>query len=465
MSAPFLWIFLPAGMGIFLALLRNQKLIVLIAGVTCALLAAAALLVPIDTALTIRSITFKLSPSFVILGRRLILTDIDRAFLALIFGASTFWFMTASSIQIARRLIPYGMIITSLLVAALAVEPFLYAALIIEVAVLLAVPLISTPDRRPGKGVLRFLIYQTLAMPFILFSGWLLAGIEANSVDQILVTRSIALLGLGFALLLAIFPFYTWIPLLAEETHPYVAGFVLWIFPTATMFFGLGFLDQYSWLRNSPALGPALTVVGAIMIVSGGLLAMFQRHLGRLMGYAVIIETGFSLLGLGIGGNYGLNSFLLLLVPRTISLQLWAYSLSILREHAPDLTLASLKGAGRKWFFSSSGLLLAGFSLAGMPLLAAFPAHQAIWDGVARQSLSAAFWVLIGSLGLTIGVIRALTALASASEGTLWSAHETWPQRIFLFLGWLSLFVIGLFPQWASFLWTRLPALFEHLGK
>lgn len=465
MSAPALWIFLPAALGLFLMLLRNQKLIVLIAGVTCVFLAAAALLLPIDTVLTLGSLTFKLTPAFVLLGRRLILTNAERALLTFLFGGAGFWFMTASSILLARRLIPLGLMITALLVAALAVEPFLYAALIIEVAVLLSVPFISAPERRPGKGVLRFLLFQTLAMPFILFSGWLLTGIEANPGDLALLTRAGALLGLGFALLLAVFPFYTWIPLLTEETHPYVAGFVLWIFPTAIMFFGLGFLDRYAWLRDSTALGAALTAVGAIMVVSAGLLAMFQRHLGRLMGHAVIIETGFSLLGLGIGGRYGFTSFLLLLAPRLVSLALWAYSLAVLQTHAPDLTLDSLKGAARKWPFATSGAALAGLSLAGIPLLAAFPAHQAVWDGVARQSLATAFWVLIGSLGLTIGVIRMLAAAVSAPEGTLWTTRETWPQRVFIFLGWLILIFLGLFPQWASALWVRLPALFEHLGR
>lgn len=465
MSAPVLWIFLPFALGGFLALLRNQRLIALVAGIACIFLAAAAFLIPIDTALTMRGIALKISPSLEILGRRLSLGNADRSFLVLIFGASAFWFMAASSIQAARRLIPYGLAATSLLVAALAVEPFLYAALIIEVAVLLTIPLISPPDRRPGKGVLRFLIYQTLAMPFILFSGWLLTGIEANPGDLALVTRSIALLGLGFALLLAVFPFYTWIPLLAEETHPYVGGFLLWIFPTTTMFFGLGFLDRYAWLRDSPMLGVSLTIVGVVMVGSAGLLAMFQHHLGRLMGYAVIIETGFSLLGLATGGSYGLNAFLLLLIPRAASLALWAYSLSVLQEHSLDLTLDSLKGAGRKWSFASAGLILASLSLAGVPILAAFPAHQAVWDGVARQSLATAFWMLFGSLGLTIGSIRALAALASAPEGAPWNIHETWPQRILLFLGWLLLLALGLFPQWASILWTRLPALFEHLGQ
>jgi multicomponent Na+:H+ antiporter subunit A len=302
-------------------------------------------------------------------------------------------------------------------------------------------------------------------MPFILFSGWLLSGIEANPGDLALVSRAAALLGVGFALLLAVFPFYTWIPLLAEEVHPYVAGFLLWIFPTVTMFFGLGFLDRYAWLRDSATLPTILTTVGVLMVVSGGWLAFFQRHLGRMMGYAVMLESGFSLIGLGLGGNYGLNTFLLLFIPRLIGLALWALALSNLREHDANLTLDGLKGAGRIWSFSSTSVVLASLSLAGAPMLASFPAHQAIWEGLARQSLAAATWVFLGSLGLTVSAIRVLASLVSAPEGSPWGARETRPQRVLLLLGWFSLFLLGILPSWAAILWTRLPTLFEHLGQ
>lgn len=465
MSAPVVWIIFPIALGGLLALIRNQKLITLIAGVICTLLAVSALLLPIDIPLAIRSLTFRIDPSIEMLGRRLTLANPDRAWLVLLYGASAFWFLAAASMKPARRLIPFGLAITGLLVAALAVEPFLYAALLIEIAVLLTLPLLSPPGRKPGKGVLRFLIYQTLAMPFILFSGWLLTGISANPGDLAMVARAAILLGLGFALLLAVFPFYTWIPLLAEEAHPFVAGFILWIFPTVTMFFGLSFLDQYAWMRDSASLPGMLTTVGVLMVVSGGVLAFFQRHLGRMLGYAVILETGFSLIGLGLGGDYGLNTFMLLFVPRAIGLALWALALSNLQEYAPGLTLDEVKGAGRIWSFSSTTVVLASLSVAGVPLLASFPAHQAIWEGLARQSLPAAAWAFLGSLGLTVSAIRVLASLVSSPEGSTRGARETWSQRIYLLAGCILLFLLGILPSWSASFWSRLPALFEQLGK
>jgi formate hydrogenlyase subunit 3/multisubunit Na+/H+ antiporter MnhD subunit len=302
-------------------------------------------------------------------------------------------------------------------------------------------------------------------MPFILLSGWLLAGIGANPGDLGLVQQAAAFLGLGFAFLLAIFPFYTWIPLLAEEAHPYVVGFLLWMLTTVTLFYGLGFLDGYTWLRDASFLKTFLTLVGTLMVVTGGILAAFQLHLGRIMGYAIIVETGFSLLALSLGNTVGLNIFLLLLVPRAICLGIWALTLSILRERAPGLTFKDVKGLGYVWPFATSALVLANLALAGMPLLAGFPVHQAIWEGLARSALPVAFWALIGSLGLFASAVRVLAALTAAPEGTPWGARETRTQRLLLAIGVLGLFVLGLFPEWAFPLWTKLPAIFQHLGQ
>jgi formate hydrogenlyase subunit 3/multisubunit Na+/H+ antiporter MnhD subunit len=448
-----------------LLLISNQKVIFLVACLFTLFLTMVAWLLPIDTAIALGSWTFKLAPSFEILGRNLTLTSANRSFLVLIYGSAFFWFVPTASLQIARRMIPLGLAITSLLVAALAVEPFLYAALIIEVAVLISIPLLTPSGKKPGKGVIRFLIFQSLGMPFILLSGWLLAGIGANPGDLGLVQQAAAFLGLGFAFLLAIFPFYTWIPLLAEEAHPYVVGFLLWMLTTVTLFYGLGFLDGYTWLRDASFLKTFLTLVGTLMVVTGGILAAFQLHLGRIMGYAIIVETGFSLLALSLGNTVGLNIFLLLLVPRAICLGIWALTLSILRERAPGLTFKDVKGLGYVWPFATSALVLANLALAGMPLLAGFPVHQAIWEGLARSALPVAFWALIGSLGLFASAVRVLAALTAAPEGTPWGARETRTQRLLLAIGVLGLFVLGLFPEWAFPLWTKLPAIFQHLGQ
>ena len=174
-------------------------------------------------------------------------------------------------------------------------------------------PLLSGPDERPGQGVIRFLIYQTLGMPFILLAGWLLAGVEASPGDLSFTIQSTVMLGLGFAFLLAIFPLYNWIPQVMEESPPYVSGFLIWLLPTTAIVFAMSFLDRYAWLRTSVQIVGGLRLTGLVMLVSGAWWSAFERHFGRLMAYTAIAETGFLLLALSLGSSIsaqpGLSAF------------------------------------------------------------------------------------------------------------------------------------------------------------
>jgi formate hydrogenlyase subunit 3/multisubunit Na+/H+ antiporter MnhD subunit len=306
MNAPTLWIIVPIFFGALLLFIINQRVLSVLGGSAALALAFAALFIPIELALKLGPFSVKIDSSLTVLGRVLTIQSSEGPLLALIYGAAALWFFGAEASKTAPRLVPLGFMIIALMVASIAVEPFLYAALFIEMAILLAIPMLTPINKPPGRGVVRFLIYQTLAMPFILLAGWMLAGVEASPGDLALAAQSAAMLGLGFAFLLAIFPLYSWIPLLLEDISPYLVGFLLWILPTMTIIFGAGFLDRYSWLRNSSQLIPAMRSLGLLMVVSGGAFAAFQRHLGRIMAYGAIAETGFSLLALGLDSRIGI---------------------------------------------------------------------------------------------------------------------------------------------------------------
>ncbi len=278
MSAPFIWIFIPVIVGGLSLFVTRERVAMMVGGVTAIILTVAALIVPIDEALGFGSFSLKVASSFQILGRNLTLDSSEAPLLAILFGVAALWFFGAESAGVAKRLTPFGLIIISLLVASIAVQPFLYAALLIELSVLVAVPLFSPADQTPSRGVIRFLTYQTLGMPFILVAGWLSAGVEASPGDLALTIQSTMMLGLGFAFLFAVFPLYNWMPLLMEESSPYVIGFLLWLLPTITSILGMNFLDRYAWLRTSAQVMSALRVAGLLMVVSGGIWTAFQRH-------------------------------------------------------------------------------------------------------------------------------------------------------------------------------------------
>jgi NADH-quinone oxidoreductase subunit N len=337
--------------------------------------------------------------------------------------------------------------------------------LFIEMAILIAIPMLTTIYAPPGRGVVRFLIYQTLAMPFILVAGWLLAGVEASPGDLALTAQSAAMLGMGFAFLLAIFPLYSWIPLLIEENSPYIVGFLLWILPTITIIFGAGFLDRYSWLRSSPQLIPALRYLGLLMVVTGGAFAAFQRHLGRIMAYGSIAETGFSLLALSLDLKLGIPILFLLIPARALGLAVWSLSLTVIKENVETMRFGAARGLLRITPWASAGITIATLSTGAFPLLAGFPARLALWESLSRVSLSSALWMTIGIIGLLTSAFRSLAVISMADEYTIWKPRENTTQMVMLGLGMIGLFILGLFPQTTQYFLADLPLMFEHLGR
>lgn len=466
MTAPVVWIALPLVVGALLLLLPWERVVAYLGTIFALILAAVALWLPPDTAQRIVNLSVRIDSTLILFGRQVSLTQSDQTVLILVYGMAAFWFFGSLAAGNARRIVPLGLGVVAFLVASLAVEPFLYAALFIEIAVLLSVTLLTETGQRPGRGLIRFLIYQTLAMPFILFAGFLLSGVEAGPGDVALITQAAFLLALGFGFLLWVFPLYTWIPVLAEEAQPYAVGFILTVFPTFALVFGLHFIDRYSWLRDSSGFSAILQVVGLVTAVTAGVWAAFQRHLARIVAYAVLVETGFSILAVSLPDrSIGLQILFAVIAPRALALAVWMMSITILKDHLGDLKFSTLQGKARLLPVATAGVVLSNLALAGVPLMAIFPVRQVLWENIATQSMTVALGMGVVQLGLWVGALRSLAVLTMAPEKTFWKSQETWSQRILILLGLFSLFLFGVFPQWAQVLLRNMPAMFEHLGK
>jgi NADH-quinone oxidoreductase subunit N len=446
MNAPVIWIVFPILVSVALYFLRNFRIFGLIGAVVVSfLLALLAGIVPIGEAFQIGNFNLEVSSTLAVFGRRFVLTQNESTFLILMYCLAGVWFLGAGITWAHRFFAPFGMGMVAVLVAALAVEPFLYAALLVEVAVLFSIPILAPPGTPLKSGVQRFLLFQTLAMPFILLAGWLLGLGETNPNNPELLIRAGFLLGLGFAFWLAVFPFYSWVPQLAYETHPYPAGFVLSLLPISVLFLGLDFVNGFNWLRSSAELYQVLQIVGVLMVVTGGIWASFQNDISRLLGYAVIVETGFSLLAVGLRSAPGFSLFAIAFLPRLLGMIVLTLGLGVLINQGVNTDREGITGLLRRLPIASIAILAAVFSIGGFPLLGGFPVRLEILEQLATVSLLFTTWVMLGSIGFLIAGIRILVALVkwSSKETTI---EETWPQRILLSLGILFLFLFGLLP-------------------
>jgi NADH-quinone oxidoreductase subunit N len=462
MNAPLIWLGLPAIFGIGLWFIRKREVLTLfLAAGLCLVMFVLALLLPIDSVFRLGPWAFQVDSTLSILGRRLVLGNSDRAMLAMMYGFSGFWFVGGWVARPGNRFATTALAITVLLIASLAVEPFLYAALLVEMAVLFSIPMLVPHGSKPGQGVLRFLIFQTIGMPFMLLAGWASTGYEANPSNELFLLQAVVLLGLGLALWLAVFPFYTWVPLVAEEAHPYAAGFLFILLPVGILLLVLEFLNNFAWLREFPLTRQALEMTGLVMVIGGGVWAAFQKDLSRLLAYAVIIETGYALVALSLNNVASYQAFFGGLLPRFAGLSLWSLALVIFKR-GPGTRHDQLVGVLRQLPVVGSAFLVAGFSVAGIPLLAGFPIRQIIFENYALSGGSSTLWLFGGTLGLVIGCLRTLAVMATPTAGD-WRSEETWAERIFLGVGILFILLMGMFPDRFVSVMQRLLSLYGNL--
>ncbi len=479
MNAPLIWIVLPGFLAVILFILRQRRSLVTFFGIFIALLLVwLSIGLPIGETITLGNFTYELSDTLTILGRRFVIHSEDKFILMLIYGSLAFWFGGVFFAKTTRLFVPFGLGIAAMFTAALTVDPFLYGPLLIEMAVLASIPLLTDFGKPISKGSVRYLTFQTLGFPFILFTGWLLDGFEASPGNSDLILHANLLMALGFAFVLGVFPFHTWIPMLAGEAHSYAAAFIFFYLPMVVTLFGLSLIDRYVWLRLETEIHVIIQVVGVTMVFVGGVLAAFQRHLGRILGFAVVFEIGFSLLAIagGITDPQILGLYFAMLVPRAVSLAVWGLALVLIaitiaksevyvNVSKSHLEFRSVQGVARYLPIVSIGMLTAQFSIVGIPLLAGFPVRQGVMFELAGKSTLAAGVAMLGVIGLLMSGLRSLAVIVTGSTEDEWRITESLGQRILMILGSIALLIIGLFPQWFTPFLVQMVDIYTYLGK
>jgi len=268
---------------------------------------------------------------------------------------------------------------------------------------------------------------------------------QKNLLNQVVV-----MLVIGFSIWLAVFPFNTWVPMLFEETPPFVAGFVLSLQSTIAFMMLLGFTNEFGWLRNHPDLPTVLRGAGLVMIASAGIWAVFQKKLTRLFGYVLIVDNGMALMAFNPQDPQAMQLFAAGLLPRLLAIALISLALAALRRSEVELSFDGLEGFFRKDPIASVAILCGMFSMAGFPLLAEFPMRLVVFEKMAQVSLAATLWMGIGMLDILGAGLQ--LAISFIREDVLISrdVDRDWVINVMLILGLVMLIGMGLFPSLAT---------------
>jgi len=423
---------------------------------TCVALGIIIVVVPLGRTIDLWGRQIVMGGTLSLLGRELVLRDVDRVAIAFLYFTAAAAFALAWWASPRSLLLPVGLASLSLLSGALLIRPLIYAVLLLQLAIAVSLFGLQHEDRPPTRGGLQYLSFSLLALPGLLTIHWLMERYALTPENTALLHNSAILLVLSFALLLGSVPFHLWIPSLTGDSNLLASGFVLTVNHGVVWFLMLSFLETYPEFGAHADFASLASTAGLSMVVVGGLFAAAQRRPERLVGYGALIDSGVALVALGMYSERGLVLALLGLIVRPFGLVLMGAGLQDLRPPGgPGDALESLRGRAWRSPWGALAFLVGGLSLAGMPTTAGFAARWALYRALAPSHLGSALLVMAASVGLMIGIWRAFSALLSRPLGPDGEDEETKgpaPARRTLLTGLvaaavLSSICIGLWPQ------------------
>ncbi|UXY11932.1 formate hydrogenlyase subunit 3 [Kosakonia sp. ML.JS2a] len=334
-----------------------------------------------------------------------------------------------------------GLLINLLMAAALcAVSAANFGALVVMAEIMALSAVFLTGCSESGK---LWFAMGRLGTVLLAIACWLLWQ-RYHTLSLLLLSAQtpgsdIWLLGvIGFGLLAGIIPLHAWVP----QAHANAPAPAAALFSTVVMKIGLFGILSLSLLGGQPPLwwGVLLLVLGMVTAFVGGLYALMEHNIQRLLAYHTLENIGIILLGLGVG-----VTGLALRQPALIALGLTGGLYHLFNHSLFKSTL--FLGAGALWFGTgyrdieklggigkrmpviSLAMLVGLMAMAALPPLNGFAGEWVIYQSFFRLSASGAFSLqLIGPLlavGLAITGALAVMCMAKVYGVTFLGAPRT----------------------------------------
>ena len=455
MSAAMLWIYIPFFTGAFLMLFSGRMRFTRIVSLALtAFLSFTALRIPVNSMIVFNRSSLIFSSSARLLGRSVTIDRADQTLVAFFYAFVFLWIFGSMFTRVYRFFIPIALMSTALMIGVIAVKPFIYGIFLVMICGLLFLPMLRDTQAHNEDRIFRFLMYQLLGMICLAVSGQLTGTLDINPQDSYLLKRTVILIFSGFAFWLAVFPFFSWIAALLEKSCPFAGGFVISLLQFSSLFILLQFLNDYLWLRTYAPFFHALRLAGIMMLGIGAVWAIFQDNLQRMMAFVIVAENGASILLIGMNSRVGINTFLSGLFIHSVVWLIWGTSVKFISGDT-DLSIGSLRGFAHPHPVVCGALLLAHFTISGMPLLAGFQLRMSLLSSCFSYSAALGWAAAIASGFLLFSGMRLMFVFLSPPPEAVTVAvpadergrYEVLMRRILLIVLMILLVLIGLFPS------------------
>lgn len=269
--------------------------------------------------------------------------------------------------------------------------PWLILGLELSFLPLCVVAAILQPDQQSREAALKGFFPGLISTAFVLF-GFALLFVASGTSDLIglfeatpqsaLSFSGPVLLRLGGILLLsglasklALVPFHLWFPDLCEGAPTVISGIFLTSFRVLISLILLRIFACRGWLVRD-VLVPAMAVIGSLSVLAGAVMLLVQTNLKRILAWVALVQSGFLAIMLSAAGGGHIRMmepvFFCILTSAMPFLLICLALMGLESSEKKQIHVGDLKGLASAQPFVAFTLMLALFSLAGLPPTAAF---------------------------------------------------------------------------------------------
>jgi NADH-quinone oxidoreductase subunit N len=190
----------------------------------------------------------------------------------------------------------------------------------------------------------------------------------------------------GLAFKVSAVPFHMWTPDVYEGSPTPVTAF----FATAPKVAAMALFARLLHDAFGGAVADwqqVLVLLSVLSMFLGGIAAIGQRNIKRLMAFSSIAHMGYALIGLAAGTEMGVKAMLMYLaIYLTMNIGTFAFILMMERDGQPVTEIDALRQYSRREPGKALAVLILMFSLAGVPPMLGFFAKFGVWQaGVAAD--------------------------------------------------------------------------------
>ena len=263
---------------------------------------------------------------------------------------------------------------------------------------------------KSSESGLKYFVLSALSSGLLLYGCSLIYGFSGSTNFNIIaqtinsthygLTFGIVFILVGLAFKISAVPFHMWAPDVYEGSPTSVTLFFAIVPKIAALTVFIRFL-YIPFINMIDQWQTIIVFLSITSMIFGAVAAIGQKNLKRLIAYSSIGHIGYTLAGLAVGTNEGIQSSIVYIsIYIVMNLGLFSCLLMMKRNNQYFETIEDLSGLSKNHSVLSLSLLIILFSLAGIPPLAGFFAKFYIFKAVIEQSMF--FLAIVGLLSTVI---------------------------------------------------------------